>query len=433
MIQVEPRIARFEQLAYGLFVHWGLYSLLGQGEWVQHQRAIPMSEYAKLAQRFGAEGFNGRTLARAAREAGMRYITMTTRHHDGFSLYDTRGLSQHDAPHSAAGRDLVADFVEGCRAEGIVPFFYHTTLDWYQDSFEKDFDRYLEYLYASIEILCTQYGDIGGFWFDGNWSKPEADWQEDSLYGMIRRHQPDAIIINNTGLFERGRVGNVEIDCVTYEQDVPSERGKDGSQKYLAAEACQSMNRHWGIATEDFRYLSPKDIIEGLCGCRKVGVNDLLNVGLTAEGALPQYEAAALQRAGEWVRRHASAIYDAVPLPVVGDGRDFAMETEDRIYLFLYDLAIDGSSEVTTTQGHGGERSFRGIRRKADVIRWMDNGEVLDFEQDSTSDLLRINASGYPYGIDLVVRVAELVPELDSNIEKSDVEESGVSSSGVEE
>ena len=129
-----PRIARFEELGFGLFLHFGLYSLLGKGEWVQDFEKIPVQQYERLAERFTVEKFDARAMARLCRDAGMRYACLTTRHHDGFSLYDARGLSAFDAPHSAAGRDLVAEFVEGCRAEGIVPFLYHTTLDWRWDS-----------------------------------------------------------------------------------------------------------------------------------------------------------------------------------------------------------------------------------------------------------------------------------------------------------
>lgn len=144
----EPRIGRFERLGYGMFIHWGLYAQLGQGEWVQNQRQIPMAEYAKLKERFTAAEFDGRSIARVARESGMKYITLTSRH--------------HDAPNSPAGRDLVAELIDGCHAEGVIPFFYHTTLDWYQPSFKDDFDGYLDYLHQSVEVLCSQYGEIGG-------------------------------------------------------------------------------------------------------------------------------------------------------------------------------------------------------------------------------------------------------------------------------
>ncbi|MBQ2785351.1 MAG: alpha-L-fucosidase [Oscillospiraceae bacterium] len=133
-----------------------------------------------------------------AKAAGCKYCCLTTRHHEGFSLYDTQGLSDFDALHSPVGRDLVAEFAEECRKGDIIPFFYLTTLDWRHPDFENDFDAYLDYLYKSVEILCTNYGKIGGLWFDGNWSKPDANWQEDRLYKMILLYQPDAMIINNT-------------------------------------------------------------------------------------------------------------------------------------------------------------------------------------------------------------------------------------------
>lgn len=404
----EPRVARFEQLAYGMFIHWGLYSQLGQGEWVQHLRKIPMDEYVKLRDTFTAEDFDGRCIAAVARRAGMRYVTLTTRHHDGFSLYDTRGLSDHDAPHSAAGRDLIADFVAGCRAEDIVPFFYHTTLDWHHPAFNADFDAYLEYLHASVEVLCTQYGPIGGLWFDGNWSKADADWKEDRLYAMIRRHQPEAMIINNTGLGARGRVGHPEIDCVTFEQGRPTPLDREGAPKFVAAEMCQTMNRHWGLGRDDFAYLSPAEVIENLCACRKVGANYLLNVGPTATGEIPEYERAALARVGDWIRLHGDWVYDGRPSTVRGQGPDFALQAGDRTCLFVHNLAISGHASVTVGVGGAGPRAFSGVNRPVGAVRWLDNDEALPFTHDPGSGLLCVQATGYPYGVNLVVRVAEV-------------------------
>jgi alpha-L-fucosidase len=402
----DPRHQRFETLAYGMFVHWGLYSQLGQGEWIQHIRKIPMQEYAALKDTFTAKAFDGRALAALAREAGMRYITLTTRHHDGFSLYDTRGLSDHDAPHSAAARDLVREFVEGCRAEGIVPFFYHTTLDWYQESFEKDFNAYLDYLRQSVEILCTEYGEIGGLWFDGNWSKPDADWREDELYATIRKHQPEAMIINNTGLGALGRTGHPELDSVTFEQGRPTPIDRSGMRKYVCAEMCQTMNAHWGIGAHDFRYLSPKEMIETLCACRKVGANYLLNVGPTGEGAIPEYESAALRRVGEWVRRHADAIYHGKPADIAGNSRDFALAGEAATYYFVHDLGVAGHGDVTATGGRLGPCAFSGVKVPVKALRWMDSGQALAYAHNPDAGLLTFDATGYPYGTDLVVRVA---------------------------
>ena len=404
----EPRIERFEKLAYGMFIHWGLYSQLGKGEWIMHLANMPKDEYAKLKDTFTAQDFDGREIAKLARDAGMRYITITARHHDGFSLYDTCGLSDYDAPHSPAGRDLIAEFVQGCRAEGILPFFYHTTLDWYQDSFRDDFEEYLAYLRQSVELLCTNYGPIGGLWFDGNWSKTDADWQLDALYGLIRKHQPEAMIINNTGLEARGQVIHREIDSVTFEQGRPEPLDRRGMSKYVAGEMCQTMNQHWGLGQRDFAYMSPKELIENFAACRKVGANYLLNVGPTASGKIPAYEAATLRRVGEWIKLYGDLLYEGKPVSVVGMGDDFALKHDGSVYLFIHRLSVQGDKNVVRMTSGAGPRSFMGLERRATSVRWLDNGEELSFAQDVDSGLLVVNATGYPYGANLVVRVAEL-------------------------
>jgi alpha-L-fucosidase len=405
---MEKRIAKFEKLGYGMFIHWGLYSQLGQGEWIQNYRKIPKDEYAKLAQTFTAEDFDAGKIVKIAKNAGMKYITLTTRHHDGFSLFDTKGLSDFDAPHSAAKRDLIAEFAAACRAEGIIPFFYHTTLDWYQGSFENSFDDYLEYLNKSVEILCRDYGEIGGLWFDGNWSKPDADWKEDELYATIRKYQPEAMIINNTGLSHRGEPGNIEIDSVTFERGRPTKMDRRGMKKYLAAEMCQTMNEHWGIGAHDFCYLSPKEIIEDLTACRKVGANFLLNVGLSATGDIPGYERETLLRVGDWVKKYADIIYNAQPTDIIGQDRDFALTLNGKIYLFIYNLNAEGNKHVSIGGNGNGARSFSNLKKQAVSVRWLDSGESLKFTSSSNAGLLTIDATGFPYGTNLVVRVAEV-------------------------
>jgi alpha-L-fucosidase len=138
-----------------------------------HNHRIPKEEYVRLAETFHPTSMA--EIVSVGRAAGCKYICLTTRHHDGFSLYDTCGLNYYDAPHTPAGRDLVREFVDECRKADIIPFFYHTTLDWYRPEFHENFDAYLDYLRKSVELLCTNYGKIGGLWFDGNWSRPDDD------------------------------------------------------------------------------------------------------------------------------------------------------------------------------------------------------------------------------------------------------------------
>ncbi len=409
----EPRVARFEKMAFGMFVHWGLYSLLERGEWILHHSRMPEAEYRKLTERFTAENFDARALARLAKRAGMKYITLTARHHDGFSLYDTRGLSTYDAPHSAAGRDLIAEFVEGCRAEGIVPFLYHTTLDWSfgtADCDEATFNEYLDYLHASVEILCREYGPLGGLWFDGNWSR-EADWKEDRLYGMIRKYQPDCMIINNTGLGHRGVWGHPEIDSTTFEQGLPQPIDRRGWPKYVAAEMCQTLNSHWGVAREDVSYISPVQVIENLVHCRGVGANYLLNVGLLADGGIPNYEAAILERVGDWVAMQGDVIYEGKPVRCHAAGRDVVLEANGKMYWFVFDLGIRGDASVTVGLSGPGFRTLSGLDRRIAEVRWLDSGEKLQFVQHPDGGFATVRLTGFPYGTNWVVRVAEITFE----------------------
>lgn len=162
-----------------MFVHYGLYSVLGKGEWSHALCAVSQEKYEQLIKKFNLGKNWAKQLVKTAKDAGCKYITLTTRHHEGFSLYDAKGLSDFDAPHSAAGRDVVREFVDECRAQGIVPFFYHTLLDWHNPDYKDNFPKYIDYLIKSVEILCTEYGKIGGLWFDGMWDKPNENWQED--------------------------------------------------------------------------------------------------------------------------------------------------------------------------------------------------------------------------------------------------------------
>ena len=403
----ESRIARFENMGFGMFIHYGIYSQLGCGEWVMDIAQIPKEEYVKLADTFTAKDFDAKLIAKTAKAAGMNYITLTTKHHDGFCLYDTKGLCDYDAPHSACGRDLIREFVDACNEEGIMPMFYHATLEWYHEEFETDFPKYLQYLRDSVEILCTQYGKIGGLWFDGNWSKPAGtDWEEDKLYEVIRRHQPDAIIVNNTGLDARGAVGNPEIDSVTFEQGRPSPMDREGMPKYLAAEMCHTMNDHWGIGKCDLNYKSLPEMIETLCACRKVGANYLLNVGPEGDGKIPDMQKTMIEAMGTWINECGSIIYEGKPSKIEGEYKNFALEANGKAYLFIHGLNVLGSAHVIVAGGGLGYKYFKKVNRKVKSAKWTDNGENLEFVQNG--EHLWVNATGFPYGCNYVVRVMEI-------------------------
>jgi alpha-L-fucosidase len=406
---MEKRIIEFERMAFGMIIHWGLYSKRGVGDWSMGLKKTPADEYRKHIESFTAGGFDAVAIVKLAKRAGMKYIVLTARHHEGFSLYDTRGLSDFDAVHSPAGRDLVEEFVKACRQEGIVPFLYHTTLDWQKESYKSDFPAYLEYLRKSIEVLCTNYGKIGGFWFDGNWDKPNADWQLDAMYETVRKYQPEAIIINNTGLKDQGRVVHPEIDCVTFEQVLPKTVLRSDTKKYVASEMGQTMNEYWGMVNHDFSYKSTRELIETLCYCRGRNSNYLLNVGLELEGRVPKIQEAILETLGEFMQLYGYIFYEGKPADISGTDRDFALQTSSGdLYLFIHSLGIDGSANVVVPGLEMGLRSFSGVHRKVSQIQWLDNRELLHFAHNQENGILCFNATGFPYGEQHVVRVAKL-------------------------
>ena len=410
-----PRIAAFEKLGFGMFVHWGLYSQLGEGEWIQHLGGIDLREYQKLQQTFTAADFDAEALAKLAYDSGMRYIVLTTRHHEGFSLYDTCGLSDYDAPHSPAKRDLVSEFVAACRKYQLKPFFYHTTIDWQWhgkktiDLDEAEFNEYLDYFHKSIELLCRNYGPIGGFWFDGNWWRPHSDWKEDRLYGIIRRYQPEAIIVNNTGLEALGREGHAELDSVTFENNQARPMNREGKSKYLAAEVCRTLNSHWGVGKQDLGFLSPGQVIEKLCHSRGCGANFLLNLGPTAQGGIPEYEKALLHLVGVWCKLNEEALREPKPdIEVKCQGRDFMLRNGNNYYYFVYDMDVRGDANVTARASGLGSRGIDNFKAKVKAAYWLDSREPVEFVQNTETGMLAVRGDGYKYGHQLVVRVLKL-------------------------
>ena len=404
----EKRIAHFEKLGFGMFIHWGLYSQLERGEWTFDLHKDSIDKYPDCFNNFTAEDFDAKAICQLAKKAGMKYITLTTRHHDGFSLYDTKGLSDYDVMHTPCKRDLIKEFVDACNEEGLMPMLYHTTLDWQHPDFNNDFDAYLEYLRKSVEILCTNYGKIGGLWFDGNWSKRGADWKLDELYGMIHRLQPDAMVINNTGLSEQGKTGHPEIDSVTFEQGQATVMNREGMDKYVAAEMCQTMNRHWGIAVNDLDYKSPRQMIKRLCHARKVGANYLLNIGLTGQGGVTKITEALLEIIGQWTSMAKESLYEGKPSTMVcNEDKDFVLEKDGYAYIYVHDLPLLGPKDVVVAyEKTDGDHSVRNVNRKVKSMKWVDNDEELLFTQDN--DVLKYRATGYYYGTQLIVRIAKV-------------------------
>ncbi len=397
-MEKEKYISAFEELAFGLFVHFGLYSKIGKGEWyLKLNPYADQEKYEALTRSFKVQKNWAKRLVKTAKAAGCKYITLTARHHDGFSLYDTRGLNTYDAPHSVCERDLIAEFVAACREEGIVPFFYHTLLDWHEPAYQNNFPAYIDYLVNSIEILCRNYGKIGGFWFDGMWDKPNEDWHEDRLYGVIRKYLPEAMIINNTGLSAQGKTGHHEIDSVTFERGKP--RFVDYSDKYRAGEMCQILNDHWGYCAEDCNYKSVRELIEDLVDCRGYGCNFLLNTGLRGNGSVNAIDGCLLAELGKWIEKQGVFLYSARPAFENAEGALLLKGNDGEYYAVVKEVPVGGDENVS-------ER-LRLKRVTLDLPEigsavWLDNGEQITITNGSFS------VEPFPYGTSYAVRVAKI-------------------------
>lgn len=405
-MEIHQRILDFEKMGLGMFVHFGIYSQLGRGEWAKCILHISDEAYFPLAKTFCPRPDWAEQLADAAKGAGCRYITLTTRHHDGYSLYDTRGLNDYDSVHSC-GRDLVAEFVAACRSHGLKPFFYHTLLDWYEPRFQTDFPAYLAYLRDSVRILCENYGEIGGIWFDGKWSRPEDDWQEDALYAMIRARQPNAMIINNSGVDARGALGNPELDSVTFECGRPQPINQENAPKYIASEMCQTIGCHWGYAKLDFNRKSSGQLIEDLAACRRYGANFLLNVGPMGDGSLSLADRAALELLGGWVAIHDEALHTPRPMAgeIPGKPKDFLLRDGKTCYLFVHDLASNADANVAHPTP-GDYHETIPFPEEIAAIHYLDSGEALTYTRQG--ETVTINTPPCPYGTDLVVRIVKI-------------------------
>ena len=291
----------FDQARFGMFIHWGVYSIPARGEWVRYVERIPAKEYEKLAQKFNPKRYNPEEWVTLAQEAGMRYMVLTTRHHDGYSLFNTQ-VSDFTAPKTAAKRDLIAEYVDACRKKGMRIGFYYSLLDWryqaYFDGPQKNPDGWAEfrdYVHTQVKELCTNYGKIDVMWYDGAWPWKPEDWKSAELNAMVRKLQPGILINNRSGLPE---------DFGTPEQKI--EPSKETERMW---ETCMTMNDNWGYSAADQNWKSVRQLIVNLVRCARDGGNYLLNVGPKPDGTIPQPSVTRLKEIGKWIKVNGESVY----------------------------------------------------------------------------------------------------------------------------
>ncbi len=356
----------WREARFGLFLHWGLYSVLGgewkgetgYGEWIRNNAEIPIDTYDTLRQHFDPVLFDADEWVTIAKEAGMKYIVLTSKHHDGFCLFDSKH-TDFDVMSTPFSRDIVRELAEACRRHGIAFGLYHSIMDWHHPDYlprrtwEHDrpsgdavFDRYVSHMKDQLEELLTDYGPIGILWFDGEW---EATWNESrgsDLYRYVRSLQPRIIVNNRVGAAREGMegmtaAGKLGGDFGTPEQQVPS-MGMPG----VDWESCMTMNQSWGYSRSDTNYKSSTELIRTLIDIASKGGNFLLNVGPKADGTFPDESVERLRDIGSWMRQNGESIYGttASPFEEIGWGRATMRRSDDTstLYLHVFDPPSDG-------------------------------------------------------------------------------------------
>lgn len=335
---------------FGLFIHWGLYALLARHEWVKNREQIPDSVYQKYFEHFDPDLYDPKEWARAAKNAGMKYFVVTSKHHEGFCLWDSK-LTDYKATNTPAGRDLLRPMLEAFRAEGLKTGLYHSLIDWHHPEFpvdgihpqrgdkefrerekNRDVRKYAEYLHGQTRELLTEYGKIDVMWFDFSYSgnpdggKGKDDWQSEKLLAMARELMPGLIVNNRL---------EIQGDIMTPEQVQPREWVQvDG--KPVVWEACQTLNGSWGYDRDNLDWKSVDMLVQMLIDTVSKGGNLLLNVGPTARGQFDPRALETLAGIGKWMKLHSRSIYGTTQseLPTPKDCR--LTQKGDRLYVHIF-------------------------------------------------------------------------------------------------
>jgi alpha-L-fucosidase len=340
----------FQDMKFGMFIHWGVYSVLGDGEWVFHDRKLTLDEYNRLPAFFDPEKFDAKAWVALAKAAGMKYITITSRHHDGFAMFDSKISDWNIVQRTPYKRDPLKMLAEECHRQGIKLFFYYSQLDWHNPDYyprgatdwnngrpdHGDWNAYLDtYMDGQLTELLTNYGPIGGIWFDGMWDKPDADWHLAKTYALIHQLQPAALIIPNH--HQKPIPGE---DVQTFERDLPGENTAGFNTTYVSTqlplESCDTLNDNWGFNIGDSNYKNPADIERRLVRAAGNNSNLLLNIGPMPNGEIQQEFVSRLHSVGEWLSKYGDSIYGTRGGPIPpGDWGVTTQKKDDKIYVHV--------------------------------------------------------------------------------------------------
>jgi len=418
MTTANERMEWFIKARFGLFVHWGIYAIPARGEWVRSHEKLSIEDYQPFFEEFNPVNYNPKEWAALAKKAGMKYTVITAKHHDGFCLFDSK-LTDYKATNTPAGRDLIKEYVDAFRNEGLKVGFYYSLIDWhhpdypaYGDNFhpmrdneawkdkKHDFSRYLQYMHGQVRELLTNYGKIDIMWFDFSYGNMSGEtWKATELVKMVRSLQPHIIIDDRLGGHIRSV--NKEVyagDFASPEQIIPPEGVVDEAGNPIPWEACITMNNHWGYAAADKDFKSPKQLIRALVECVSKGGNLLLNVGPNAKGEFPEESVEILTEIGKWMSKNGESIYGCgnAGLPKPEWGR--YTRKGNKLYAHIFERGI-------------GPIAVQGIKGKIKRARLLADGSEVDIQKPWNAvhygDAIFINfkSSRLPDEIDTVVEL----------------------------
>ena len=364
----EQRMKWWHEARFGMFIHWGLYSVLGRHEWAMEEEGIPVLEYEKLAKQFKPKPNAARDWARLAKQAGQKYMVMTTKHHEGFCHFDSK-LTDYTSPKQGPGRDLVKEFVDAARGEGLHVGFYYSLLDWHHPDGAKCLtdeaarQRFVAYIHGQIRELLTNYGKIDVLWYDVNWPLTPAGWESEKMNKMVFELQPEIIVNNRNGL---------DGDFQTPEQRIQADAKR-------AWESCMTMNDSWGYQKADDNWKSPKTIVRNLVTCAHDTGNYLLNIGPRADGSIPEESVRILSSVGKWMDKNGPAIYQSEKCQPRSS--EFASFSRKGNTLYMHVHFWPGSTVA-----------LGGLKNKVQSAKLLASGQPVKFEQEE----FRVRFTGLP-------------------------------------
>jgi alpha-L-fucosidase len=405
----------FQDNKYGLFIHWGIYSVMAGGgehgiaEWIMNQKEIPIDAYEKLAGFFNPVEFDADEWVSIAKKAGMRYITITTKHHDGFAMYHSDVSDYNIVDRTPYGRDIIRELKEACDREGLKLFFYYSQLDWHHPDYyprgqtggdytgrpdEGNWENYIDYMKAQLTELLTNYGEIGGIWFDGQWDKFDENWYLDEIYTLIHSLQPGALIGSNHHLDPF--TGE---DFQMFERDLPGENTMGYSQtdqiSDLPLEMCETMNGSWGYNLKDQNFKSSDQLLETMIRAAGYGSNFLLNTGPMPNGKLQPENVDTLMVMAEWLEQYGETLYGTRKGPIEPQDWGVTTSKDDIVYLHL----LDWNDEILTIPHFG---------REIESVHLFGEQHEIDFNLSDQSIQFRIPTNWIkPLETILVLRLKE--------------------------